>query len=81
MKRTELKVINTKNLKDLNNKTDQLRKELVEIMIEKSLGKLKNVHKSRSKRKEIAQILTFTTQKNYELVKSKVDNVNQTKGK
>lgn len=81
MKKTELKEIKSKNLTDLKNKTQQLRTELVQIMIEKSLGKLKDVHKFRSKRKEIAQILTFLTQKNYAAAKLKLDEPRDLKGK
>ena len=69
MKRTELKEIKTKNINDLKSKIEQLRKELAEISIEKSLGKLKDVHSSRTKRKGIAQILTIITQKEFEFKK------------
>lgn len=66
MKKTEIKDLKLKNLNDLKNKTNQLRIDLTEIMIEKSLGKLKDAHKARAKRKEIAQVLTFVAQKKLE---------------
>lgn len=66
MKRTELKDLKSKNLKDLIPKIHELRKELAETLIEKSLGKLKNTNKIRTKRQEIAQALTFFAQKKFE---------------
>lgn len=73
MKRTEIKDLKSKNLKDLVKKIQELKKELAEILIEKSLGKLKNVHKVHSKKKEIAQTLTFVTQKKFESLAVKTE--------
>ena len=81
MKKSEFKNIKAKSINDLKDKTHMLRIELVEIMVEKSLGKLKDVHKSRAKRKEIAQILTFLSQKKFESEKLKLHESADLKGK
>lgn len=66
MKRTEIKDLRAKDLKGLTAKVQELRVEMAAILIENSLGKLKDVHKVRAKRKEMAQVLTFAAQNRFE---------------
>lgn len=66
MKNSELKDLKSKTVKDLIQKTKDLKKEIVELMMEKSQAKLKNVHKILAKRREIAITLTLINLKKFE---------------
>lgn len=81
MKRTETKDLKSKSMTDLITKVHQLKKEQAEMLIEASLGKLKNVHKVRAKKKEIAQALTFLALKNFEQQSQKARKLEEIKEK
>ena len=81
MKKSELTDLKSKNLKDLVKKGEDLKKEIVELMLEKSQAKLKNVHKILSKRKEIAQVLTLINRKKYEINITKAGKPKESKEK
>lgn len=66
MKKSDIKDLKSKPIYDLVKKVQDQRKELADILLEKSVGKPKNVHETQLKRKEIAQILTILNQKKFE---------------
>lgn len=66
MKKKDLIDLKNKSQKDLETKVNELRKEVVTLALESKLEKVKNLHETRNKRKEIAQVLTFLELKNVE---------------
>ncbi len=64
MKKKDLIDLKNKSQKDLAIKAKELRKSITELALELKLGKSKNVHETRHKRKEIAQVLTYLELKN-----------------
>jgi ribosomal protein L29 len=59
MKKNEKKKLIEMNSNQLRKKLDQERKKLVELKMQKEVGKLKDLHAYTKKRKEIAIILTI----------------------
>ncbi len=59
MKKRELVDLRNKDLLELRKREKDARKELTQSIIELKMGKVKNVHDSNTKRKNIARILTF----------------------
>lgn len=69
MKKKDLNELKIKTNKDLVNKVHDLKRELTTSTLELKMGKIKNVHEVRSKKKDIATILTIMKLKSYEAVK------------
>jgi len=63
-------------MKDLKDFYWFIEKEIVKMRIELNMGKIKNVHSIKNKRKEIAQIKTIINMKNLAQVNSNVDKQN-----
>lgn len=63
MKAQEVHELRTKSKGELKALLNKAKKELLSLKIDISLGKLKNVHAARVKRKDIAQILTVIREK------------------
>jgi len=70
MKKKDLNELKTKTNKDLAKKVIDLERELTAATLELKMGKVKNVHVVRSKKKDIAAILTIMKLKSYETVKA-----------
>lgn len=63
MKKNEKKKLKEMNFEELKKKLEQERKELVELRMQKEVGKLKDLHAYIKKRKQIATILTIMREK------------------
>lgn len=63
MKRNDLNEVKKQDLKGLDSKLNDLRSELIDLTMQKTLGKLTNLGQVKSKRREIAQVLTVLRQK------------------
>lgn len=64
MKKQEKKNLQTKEVAELQELEDSLRKELFQLRLDKTLGKLDNTSSLFRKRKDLARVLTVLTQKN-----------------
>ena len=76
MKIKQLNELKQQEASALHKKAEDLEKEIVKIRIELNMGKIKNVHSIKNKRKEIAQIKTIINMKNLAQVNSNVDKQN-----
>jgi len=63
MKRKDLEKARNKLAEELNNQLEKERKELLDLNIELSMGKLKNTQAIKMKKKDIAQLLTLIKEK------------------
>ncbi len=63
MKKKELNELKAKSIAELTRKLTELQKEKVNTQLELKMGKLKNVHLIKQKRKEIAKIKTILSLK------------------
>ena len=63
MKKNEKKKLREMNSNQLRKKLDEERKNLVELRMQKEVGKLKDLHAYAKKRKELAIILTMIQEK------------------
>lgn len=63
MKKSDLAEIKKMDIKSLDEKVKKSKKELLELMLEKSTSKLTNLKVIKNKRREIAQVLTVLRQK------------------
>ncbi len=63
MKKTELKQLREKNLKELKEELKKIEKELFQLKMAKMTGKLKNLREIFFKRKMIAIIKTLIKEK------------------
>lgn len=63
MKKRDKKKLKEMSSDQLRKKLDEERKKLVEIKMQKEIGKLKDLHAYTKKRKEIATILTIMQEK------------------
>lgn len=59
MKNTELKDLAKKSAQELTKTVQELKKDLTNLLLEQSTGKLKDLHKIRIKKRSIAQVLTL----------------------
>lgn len=66
MKRKDLSDLKLKTTKDLANKIKELRVGLTNLTLEHKMGKIKNVHEIKSKKRDIAKILTIMKLKSFE---------------
>lgn len=66
MKKKELGEIKNKNKGQLQKMVSDLRKELSNMHIESSMGKIKNLHQIKNKKKDIARVLTVLSFKQLE---------------
>ena len=71
MKRKALNELKTQNIGDLKKKIADLEKEVANEQIELKMGKSKNVHAVKNKKKDIARIKTILVMQN---IKSKSSN-------
>lgn len=80
MKKTELKDQAKKSTQELLKNLGDLKKDLTNLFMEQSTGKLKDLHKIRNKKRSIAQVLTLLRLKSLESGKSvKTDNNKEVK--
>lgn len=63
MKSKEIKELQNKSIEELNTLATDLRNNIGQLQIDKSLGKVKNVNEKRQKQKDLARVLTFLTPK------------------
>ena len=69
MKKQNLNDLKNKTIKDLKIQANNLRKEIANLRVDLILGKLKNPHALKNKRKEIAQIQTLVSHKTLAQIK------------
>jgi ribosomal protein L29 len=65
MKKSQKVEWRTFNLKKLSDELKKLKKEAIDAVLEKKIGKLANVAYPRQKRKEIASLLTIISEKKF----------------
>lgn len=63
MKIKDLKEIKNKSGIEILKLVEIMRKEIADLVIETSIGKVKNVHLKKAKKKTIAQLLTIANHK------------------
>lgn len=63
MKKKDLKVLRSKNIKTLNDQLEERRREFTSAWAEIKGGKEKNVNKAGNIRKDIAQLMTIIREK------------------
>ncbi|HLD11354.1 MAG TPA: 50S ribosomal protein L29 [Patescibacteria group bacterium] len=63
MKRDQKNDLKKKSRKELNEQVVKKQKELVDLVMQQSIGKLKNVHELSVKKKEIAILKTYIREK------------------
>lgn len=66
MKKQNLKDFKNKTTKEINTQVNNLKKELANMGVDLSLGKLKNAHTIKNKKKEIARLSTLISYKSQE---------------
>ena len=66
MKKSDFQQLKTKNPKELLKKATEEKKELTTLLMERSMGKLKNMHKIGFLKKDIARIMTVLKLKEIE---------------
>lgn len=77
MKKTELNDLKKKSPQELAKTIQELKKELTNLFLEQSTGKLKDLHKIRIKKRSIARVLTLFRLKSLETGKSAEANNNK----
>ena len=63
MKKTELNEVKNMDIKTLIERSRNLKKEVLDLVIDKNLGKIADLKSIAKKRDELAQILTVLRQK------------------
>ncbi|TSC87344.1 MAG: Uncharacterized protein G01um10147_665 [Microgenomates group bacterium Gr01-1014_7] len=63
MKKNEFNQIKGLSIKELIDKTKQIRKEIADLTLDKNMNKLKDLKAISKKRKDLAQVLTVIKQK------------------
>ncbi len=63
MKSKEIKELPSKSIEELNKMASDLRNNIGQLQIDKSLGKVKNVNEKRQMQKDLARVLTIVTPK------------------
>lgn len=63
MKKSELAEIKKMDIKTLGEKTKKAKEGLAGLTLDKSMGKLANLREIKSRRRDLAQILTILKQK------------------
>ena len=63
MKRDQKNDLKKKSRKELNEQVVKKQKELVDLVMQQSIGKLKNVHSLSARKKEIAILKTYIREK------------------
>ncbi len=63
MKKQELTIAKGLEIKDLNLKAKTLTGEIADLVLDKNMKKLKDMRMISKKRKDLAQVLTITRQK------------------
>lgn len=63
MKSKEIKELPSKSIEELNKMASDLRNNIGQLQIDKSLGKVKNVNEKRQMQKDLARVLTVVTPK------------------
>lgn len=72
MKRKDFNELKVKTAKDLEIKVKGLRQDLTNLILEHRMGKIKNVHEIKAKKKDIAKILTIMKLKSFETQKGQI---------
>lgn len=63
MKSKEIKELPSKSIEELSKMASDLRNNIGQLQIDKSLGKVKNVNEKRQMQKDLARVLTIVTPK------------------
>ena len=63
MKKNQLADIKKLDIKALKQMEDSFKKELIDLTIAKTTGKLSNLRSAKNKRRDLAQVLTVLKQK------------------
>lgn len=76
MKRNELVEIKKMEIKAIHDRVGLVRVELAGLVIDKNIGKLKDLRSIRNKRKDLSQMLTILRQKEL-LIQMEAQNVSK----
>ncbi|OGD85472.1 50S ribosomal protein L29 [Candidatus Curtissbacteria bacterium RBG_13_35_7] len=79
MKKQTFNELKAKTQKELNQKIADLEKEIINESLELKMGKVKNVHNVKNKKKDIAKIKTLIKMINLASSNNKKNNVKQGK--
>lgn len=71
MKGKDKKELHNKTVDELQKQIDDLRNDVSQLSIDKTVGKVKNVNEARQKKKDIARLLTIHTKKVREMKETK----------
>ena len=71
MKKKDFSELKTKTAKELSDRLQTLRTEIVNANLELKMGRVKNVHEVIAKRRDAARILTLLKLKSFESTKQK----------
>ena len=63
MKKNEFSQVKGLSVKELIDKTKQIKKEIADLTLDKNMNKLKNLKTISKKRKDLARVLTVIKQK------------------
>lgn len=63
MKKNEFSQVKGLSIKELIDKTKQIKKEIADLTLDKNMNKLKNLKTISKKRKDLARVLTVIKQK------------------
>ncbi len=63
MKKKQFRELKTKNIDELAKKVEDLEKETTTARVELNMGKVKNVHVAKNKKRDIAQLKTIIRMK------------------
>ena len=63
MKKNEFSQVKGLSVKELTDKTKQIKKEIADLTLDKNMNKLKNLKTISKKRKDLARVLTVIKQK------------------
>lgn len=63
MKKSDLAEIKKTDKKSLEGQANKVRREIVDLVLDKSMGKMTNLRAIKNKKRDLAQIMTVLTQK------------------
>ena len=66
MKRKDIKNLHTKTVDELQKNLEDLKNDVAQLKVDRTVGKVKNVNEEKMKRKDIARIYTVLTEKKEE---------------
>lgn len=80
MKKNDLNDLKTIDIKALKERSAKIKLEIVDLMLDRNVGKLKDVRMVSKKRRDLAQILTVLRQKELLAQMESLVNQNNEKG-